>query len=278
MLKKIKGMEGFDLVTNILVFILAILFLLPLFWLVTNTFKTSSEIYHMPPDILPKRWYMGNLGELFSGQPTLKWVLNSFIVSFFTALLSVFISALAAYGFSKLYFKGRTVLFLVIIASIMIPKETFIVPLFDIIEKLNWIDTYQSMIIPNLATGFGTFLLYSYFKTIPESIRESAKIDGASEWTVFSKLMLPIVKPGIGALFILNFVTAWNDYLWQLLMARSKEMKTLTIGVASLQQDINPNIGLKVAGAAIAALPMILIFFLFQRFFIKGATNGAIKE
>ena len=221
---------------------------------------------------------MGNLGELFAGQPTLKWVLNSFIVSFLTALLSVFISALAAYGFSKLSFKGRTVLFLTVIASIMIPKETFIVPLFDIIENLNWIDTYQSMIIPNLATGFGTFMLYSYFKVIPESIRESAKIDGASEWTVFSKLMLPIVKPGIGALFILNFVTAWNDYLWQLLMARSKEMKTLTIGVASLQQDINPTLGLKVAGAALAALPMIIIFFMFQRFFVKGATNGAIKE
>lgn len=271
-------MEKFDLITNVLVFLLAILFLLPLFWLVTNTFKTSAEIYQMPPDILPKRWFMGNLNELFSVQPTIKWVMNSFIVSFFTALLSVFISALAAYGFSKLQFKGKTVLFLLVIASIMIPKETFIVPLFNIIESFNWVDTYQSMIIPNLATGFGTFMLYSYFKAIPESIRESAKMDGASEWTVFSKLMLPIVKPGIGALFILNFVTAWNDYLWQLLMARSKEMKTLTIGVASLQQDINPNIGLKVAGAAIAALPMILIFFLFQRFFIKGATNGAIKE
>ncbi|RFE00959.1 carbohydrate ABC transporter permease [Streptococcus parauberis] len=277
-MKYLKRMEKFDLITNVLVFLLAILFLLPLFWLVTNTFKTSAEIYQMPPDILPKRWFMGNLNELFSGQPTIKWVMNSFIVSFFTALLSVFISALAAYGFSKLQFKGKTVLFLLVIASIMIPKETFIVPLFNIIESFNWVDTYQSMIIPNLATGFGTFMLYSYFKAIPESIRESAKIDGASEWTVFSKLMLPIVKPGIGALFILNFVTAWNDYLWQLLMARSKEMKTLTIGVASLQQDINPNIGLKVAGAAIAALPMILIFFLFQRFFIKGATNGAIKE
>lgn len=277
-MKYLKRMEKFDLITNVLVFLLAILFLLPLFWLVTNTFKTSAEIYQMPPDILPKRWFMGNLNELFSGQPTIKWVMNSFIVSFFTALLSVFISALAAYGFSKLQFKGKTVLFLLVIASIMIPKETFIVPLFNIIESFNWVDTYQSMIIPNLATGFGTFMLYSYFKAIPESIRESAKMDGASEWTVFSKIMLPIVKPGIGALFILNFVTAWNDYLWQLLMARSKEMKTLTIGVASLQQDINPNIGLKVAGAAIAALPMILIFFLFQRFFIKGATNGAIKE
>ncbi|MBA2796374.1 ABC transporter, permease protein [Streptococcus porcinus] len=277
-MKKLKRMEGFDLITNIIVFILAILFLLPLFWLLTNTFKTSSGIYQMPPDILPKQWYLGNLAELFKGQPTLRWIFNSFVVSFMTALLSVYISALAAYGFSKLHFKGKTVFFIVVIASIMIPKETFIVPLFDIIEKLHWVDTYQSMVVPNLATGFGTFMLYSYFKVIPESIRESAKLDGASEWTIFTKLMLPIVKPGIGALFILNFVTAWNDYLWQLLMARSKEMKTLTIGVASLQQDINPNIGLKVAGAAIAALPMLVIFFLFQRFFIKGATDGALKE
>lgn len=277
-MKKLKRMEGFDVITNIIVFILAIMFLLPLFWLLTNTFKTSSGIYQMPPDILPKQWYLGNLAELFKGQPTLRWIFNSFVVSFLTALLSVYISALAAYGFSKLQFKGKTVLFIIVIASIMIPKETFIVPLFDIIEKLHWVDTYQSMVVPNLATGFGTFMLYSYFKVIPESIRESAKLDGASEWTIFTRLMFPIVKPGIGALFILNFVTAWNDYLWQLLMARSKEMKTLTIGVASLQQDINPNIGLKVAGAAIAALPMIVIFFLFQRFFIKGATDGALKE
>ena len=278
MLKKLKRMEKFDLITNIIVFVLALLFLLPLFWLLTNTFKTSAEIYKMPPDILPTKWFMGNLSELFQGQPAVQWITNSFIVAFFTGLFSVIISALAAYGFAKLHFKGRTVLFLLVIASIMVPKETFIVPLFDVVVKLNWIDTYQSMIVPNLATGFGTFMLYSYFKAIPESIRESAKIDGAHEWTVFYKLCLPIVKPGLGALFILNFVTAWNDYLWQLLMARSKEMKTLTIGVASLQQDVNPNIGLRVAGAAIAALPMIIIFFLFQRFFIKGATDGAVKE
>lgn len=277
-MNKFKRMEKFDLITNIIVFVFAILFLFPLFWLLTNTFKTSAEIYQMPPDILPKNWFTGNLKELFDGQPALQWIGNSFIVAFLTGLLSVGISALAAYGFAKIRFKGRTVLFVLVIASIMVPKETFIVPLFDVIVGLNWIDTYQSMIVPNLATGFGTFMLYSYFKAIPESIRESAKIDGASEWTVFYRLMLPIVKPGLGALFILNFVTAWNDYLWQLLMARSKEMKTLTIGVASLQQDVNPNIGLRVAGAALAALPMIAIFFLFQRFFTKGATAGAVKE
>lgn len=278
MLKKVKKLEKFDLVTNIIVFVLALLFLLPLFWLLTNTFKTSSDIYKMPPDIFPKMFYWGNLLELFRGQPTLAWISNSFIVSFLTGGLSVIISSMAAYGFAKMKFRGSKFLFLLLVASIMIPKETFIVPLFKEIVDLGWIDTYSSMIVPNLATGFGTFLLYDYFKKVPDSIRESAKIDGAHEWTIFWKLMIPIVKPGLAALFILNFVSTWNDYLWQLLMARSREMKTLTIGVASLQQDINPNIGLKVAGAALAAIPMIIMFLLFQKFFTKGTTSGAIKE
>lgn len=278
MFKKIKRMEKYDLITNIIVSVIALIFLLPLFWLITNTFKTSSQIYQMPPTLFPEQWYTGNLKELFEGQPAFQWIFNSFLVSFSTSFLSLVVSSLAAYGFAKLKFRGQTTLLLIVIASIMIPKETFVVPLFNVVESLGWIDTYQAMIVPNLATGFGTFMLYSYFKAIPESIRESAKIDGAKEWTVFYSLMLPIVKPGLGALFILNFVTTWNDYLWQLLMARSKEMKTLTIGVASLQQDLNPNIGLKVAGAALAALPMVVIFFLFQRYFVKGATSGAVKE
>ncbi len=278
LLKRIKRMEKFDLISNIIVLTFAIISLLPLYWLVTNSFKTSSEIYQMPPSILPAKLYWGNFKELFDGQPALRWMFNSFFVSFTTTALSVILSASAAYAFAKLHFKGKKLFFMLLIASIMIPKETFIVPLFKIIVAFNWIDTYKAMIVPNLATGFGTFMLYSFFKAIPDSLRESAKLDGASEWMIFSKLMLPIAKPGIGALFILNFVTVWNDYLWQLLMARSKEMNTLTTGVASLQQAINPNIGLKVAGAALAALPMIIVFILFQKYFTKGMTAGAVKE
>ena len=278
MLKKIKNMEPYDLISNIIVLVAAILFLLPLFWLVTNAFKYSTEIYAVPPTIIPKRFTLANMQELFNNQPTFRWVFNSFIVSSGTAALSVLFSALAAYGFAKLPIKGRNILFIIVISSIMVPKETFIVPLFEVIIDLNWINTYSSMIVPNLATGFGTFMLFSFFATIPDSIRESAKIDGASEWLIFRKLMLPLVKPGLGALFILNFVTAWNDYLWQLLMARSKDMQTLNVGVASLQQSINPNLGLRVAGAAIAALPMIVIFLMFQKYFVAGATEGAVKE
>lgn len=278
MLKKLKQMDTYDLVTNIIVFIGALAFLLPLFWLISNTFKFSPEIYRTPPTIIPERFTLRNLEDLFRNQPTIRWVWNSFIVSFSTGLLSVLFSALAAYGFAKLKIKGKSVLFILVISSIMIPKETFIVPLFEIIVDLNWIDTYASMIVPNLATGFGTFMLYAFFDSIPDSIRESAKIDGATEFTIFRKLMLPIAKPGVAALFILNFVSTWNDYLWQLLMGRTESMQTLNVGVASLQQSISPNVGLRVAGAAIAALPMIIVFVIFQKYFVAGATAGAVKE
>ncbi|QCI87416.1 carbohydrate ABC transporter permease [Vagococcus zengguangii] len=271
-------MEKSDLIVNIIVTILAICSLLPLFWLVTNSFKPSAEIYKMPPDILPKSLYLDNYKELFSNQPALRWTFNSFLVSFVTTGLSVILSAAAAYAFAKLKFKGKNIIFAIFIASLMIPKETFIVPLFKIIVAFDWVDTYQALIVPNLATCFGVFMLKSFFETIPDSIRESAKLDGANEFTIFFKLMLPIAKPGIGALFILNFVTFWNDYMWQLLMARSKGMNTLTVGVAGLMQEISPNMGLKVAGAAIAAMPMIVIFVLFQKYFTKGITAGAVKE
>lgn len=278
MLKRLKHKDKYDVISNVLIFIGALLFLYPLFWLFTSAFKTSSEIYMMPPSIFPNNFYLGNFQNLFGGRPALRWVLNSIIVATASAGFSVVFSSLAAYAFAKLEFKGKNLFFLLLVGSIMIPKETFIVPLFEIIIAFNWIDTYQAMIVPNLATGLGTFMLFAFFADIPDSIRESAKIDGANELTIFGKLMLPIVAPGVGALFILNFVTYWNDYLWQLLMSRSQEMQTIPVGAAALQQATNPDIGLRVAGAAVAAVPMVIIFLLFQRFFTSGISAGAVKE
>lgn len=277
MWKKLKNKDAYEIVSDVIVFICALLFLLPLFWLLLNTFKYSTEIYASPPTIFPENFTLSNLEELFADQPAFRWIFNSFLVSFVTGLLSMFLSALAAYGFAKLKINGKTVLFTVVIASIMVPKETFIIPLFDTIMEMNLMNTYSSMIIPNLATGFGTFMLYNFFKSIPESVRESAKLDGANEWTIFRRLMLPMVKPGLGSLFILNFVTTWNDYLWQLLMARDETMQTLNVGVASLQQSTNPNIGLRVAGAFLAAVPMVIVFIAFQRTFVRGSSEGAVK-
>ena len=276
--QKIKRMEPLDLAVNILVFLFAIINLFPFYYLVTSSFKSSAAIFKMPPDWWPKTFRYQNYTDLFKGQPAFRWALNSFLVSLITTLLVVACSSFAAYAVSKLRFKGRTLIYAVFIGSLMIPKEIFIVPLFQVITKLNLSDTYGGMIFPNVASTFGVFLLKGFFDTVPDSIRESGKLDGASEFKIFTSLILPIVKPGIGALFILNFVNIWNDYLWQMLISRSKGMMTLMVGTASIMQEISPNYGYKMAGAAVAAIPMLIIFIFFQRYFTSGITMGAVKE
>lgn len=275
-MKKIH--EPYDIISNIGITVFAVLNLFPLYWLISGSFKTSAAIYKMPPDWIPTSFFTENYSELFSRQPAFRWLFNSFVVSLTTTLIVVMVSAAAAYAFSKLRFVGKRVLFYMLISSLFVPKEVFIIPLFRVIISLGWQDHFEAMIFPNVATAFGLFLLKGFFQTIPDSIRESGRMDGANEFTIFARLMLPIVKPGIGALFILNFVNVWNDYLWQLLTGTSKDMKTLMVGVASLMQEIYPNMGLKMAGATVAAIPMIVIFIAFQQYFTSGITAGSVKE
>jgi multiple sugar transport system permease protein len=273
-----KKYELYDIVSNGVIILFAVLNLFPLYWLISGSFKTSAAIYKMPPDWIPASLFLENYTELFKNQPAFRWLFNSFFVSFTTTLIVVVISAMGAYAFAKLKFRGKNILFFILISSLFVPKEVFIIPLFRIIIALGWSDSYAAMIFPNVATAFGLFLLKGFFSTIPDSIRESGKMDGASEFTIFMKLMIPVVKPGIGALFILNFVQVWNDYLWQLLTGTSKDMKTLMVGVASLMQEIYPNMGFKMAGATVAAIPMIIIFLAFQKYFTAGISVGAVKE
>ena len=277
MLKRIRHMEKPDLILNIIIFLGAVLNLFPLYWLITSSFKTSAAIYKMPPDWFPTTFNIGNYRDLFVGQPAFRWAFNSIFVSTASTVLVIIFSSLAAYSFSKLQFKGKNALYMIFICSLMLPKEIFIVPLFKIVQAFEWSDTYMGMIAPTVASCFGVFLLKGFFDTVPDSIRESGKIDGASELTIFLKLVLPIVKPGLGALFILNFVNVWNDYLWQMLMARTKNMRTLMVGTASLMQEINPNFAYKMAGATVACVPMLVVFLLFQRYFTAGITVGAEK-
>lgn len=277
-LRKWKHMEPLDKFVNVLVTLYAIINLFPFYYLITSSFKTSAAIFKMPPDWWPKTFRYQNYVDLFKGQPALRWAANSFLVASVTTILVVICSSMAAYAISKVRFKGKNILYAVFIGALMIPKEIFIVPLFQIITNLNLSDTYAGMIFPNVASTFGVFLLKGFFDTVPDSIRESGKLDGASEFRIFAELVMPIVKPGIGALFILNFVNIWNDYLWQMLIARSKNMMTLMVGTASIMQEISPNYGYKMAGAAVASVPMLIIFLFFQRYFTSGITMGAVKE
>jgi multiple sugar transport system permease protein len=277
-IKNKKKLEKFDIVSNIFIFLFALLNLFPLYWLFTSSLKNSSDVVKMPPDWWPTSITFSNYMDIFRDQPALKWAFNSMYVSGLSTIIVIAIGSMAAYAFSKIEFKGRNIIYIVFVSSLMIPKEIMIVPLFRIIQDFGMVNTYNGMIWPNVAAAFGVFLLKVFFDTTPAALREAARIDGASEWKIFTRIMLPIIKPGIGALFILNFVQVWNDYLWQLVVGQEKGMKTLMVGTATLMQDLNPNFAYKMAGATVAAIPMLVIFLLFQRFFTSGMTAGAVKE
>jgi multiple sugar transport system permease protein len=272
-----KKRETVDVVANVIIIFFAILNLFPLYWLFTSSLKNSSDVLKMPPDWFPKTISFSNYVDVFQNQPAIKWAYNSIVVSLVTTIAVIIVSSLAAYAFSKLNFKGKNIIYIIFISSLMIPKEVMIVPLFRIIQNFHMVNTLQGMIWPNVATAFGVFLLKGFFDSIPDSLREAAKIDGAGEFYIFYKIIMPIVKPGIGALFILNFVQVWNDYLWQLIVGQDESSKTLMVGIASLMQDLNPNFAYKMAGATVAAVPMLLIFLFFQKYFTKGLAIGAEK-
>lgn len=274
-IKKI-GIGNFLVCAVIFLFALFNIFLV--YWMLTSSFKASHIVSKMPPEWFPLNPTIGNFKDLMRNGKVFYWVGNSFFISGATTLLVVLISSLAAYSFAKLEFAGKNIIFMVFISTLMIPKEVFIVPLFKVVQYLNLMESYVGVILPNVALPFGVFLLKQFFETIPNSLRESAKIDGYSEFQIFRKIMLPLAKPGIAALTILMFIQVWNDYLWQMVMIRKDTLKTLQLGVASMQMDNNPNYGLKFAGAVCAALPMLIIFLVFQRYFTEGITMGAVKE
>lgn len=270
--------DKYDIFSNLVVVLFAGLSLFPLYWLFTSSFKNSADIVKMPPDWFPKTFTLNNYIELFDNQPAFRWAFNSVIVALVATVALIIVSSLAAYAFSKLHFKGKNFIFIAFVSSLMIPKEIIIVPLFRVIDQLGWVNSMSGMIWPNVAVAFGVFMLKGFFDQIPNSLREAARIDGASELRTFSQIMLPIVKPGIGALFILYFVQMWNDYLWQLVVGQENQVKTLQVGIATLMQDLNPNFGYKMAGAVVAAIPMLLVFAFFQSYFTKGISAGAVKE
>lgn len=273
-----KKREKFDVISNVIIVLFALLNLFPLYWLFTSSLKNSSDVVKMPPDWWPRSITFSNYVDVFQNQPALRWTFNSIYVSGVSTILVIIVGSMAAYAFSKINFKGKNIIFIIFISSLMIPKEIMIVPLFRITQQFGMVNSYNGMIWPNVAGAFGVFLLKGFFDLTPNALREAGRIDGANEWRIFTRIMLPIIKPGIGALFILNFVQVWNDYLWQLVIGQENKMKTLMVGTATLMQDLNPNFAYKMAGATIAALPMLLVFMLFQRFFTNGITAGAVKE
>lgn len=252
------------------------IFIFPLYWIVTGSFKVQNVAVKVPPEWFPVHGTFENWINLFN-LPLIRWTFNSMFISICTMLLVCATASMAGYAFAKIKFPGREFIFWVFIAAMALPKQVIMIPLFTILVKLNWIDTYQALILPAVGLPFGVFLMKQFTKTLPTELIEAAKMDGCTQWYIFSKIILPLVKPGLGALAIFTFINSWNDYFMQLILTRSKMMQTLPLGVALLKAEFTTPFGVLMAGATLASLPMILLFIVFQKYFTQGITMGAVK-
>ena len=287
----------------VLALLLALASLLPLYWMITGSFKVQHDSIAYPPDMFPthptlQNWHtllfgtksldqffttdvgvaLQNWRELITNGGTLRWLLNSIIVAGSIAFISVITSTLAGYAFGKKEFPGRNVLFWLLLMTMMLPRQLSLIPLFIMMKDFKWFDTYQAMIAPYICYPFGIFLIRQFMQSVPNELLDAAKIDGASELQLFWKVVFPLVKPAVGAVAIFAFMFGWNDYLWQLVVINKDSMVTLPVGVSRLVAGWGSvDIGLGMAGATLAFIPMLIVFLLFQDYFVKGITLGALK-
>ena len=296
------------IISLVIVILLAILFTFPLYWIVTGSFKTQKEINSTTPVWWPSEWTTQNYEKLMSKQkaplfeltvpfgqyfsadgepivflsgPTVpgavRWILNTVWMAVAAMLLTCLTAALAGYALAKKRFVGRHLVFTLIVCAMALPKQVILIPLIREMSSLSLYNTLAAVIYPTVGWPFGVFLIKQFAESIPGEILEAARIDGASELKTFNTIVFPMIKPGVGALAIFTFINSWNDYFLQLIMLSSTKNLTISLGIAKMQAENSTDFGLIMAGAAFAAVPIIIVFLIFQKYFTKGITMGAVK-
>ena len=260
----------------VILIMLAIFFLFPLYWIVTGSFKSAIDINAKVPVWFPMNPTMGNYDKLFA-KPAFLWLFNIVFISAMAMILTCITAALAGYALGKKRFYGRTILFTIIICAMAMPKQVIVIPLAQEMKLLHMSDTLWAVILPTVGWPFGVFLMKQFSETIPNEILEAARVDGAGELKTFFSVVFPMIKPGIGALAIFTFVNTWNDYFLQLVMLTSEEKWTLPLAIANMQGEMSSDFGLIMAGAALASIPIIVVFIAFQKYFTQGIAMGAVK-
>lgn len=262
----------------VFLFLLALFFLFPIYWMFKGAFQPSAVALQLPPTLAPTNLTFENFGRLVEQTPIFRWLANSVIVAGSATALTVVFGSLAGYAFAKRRFPGREVIFWILLTAMMVPKQVMLIPLYILMNDYGLYNTHPGMFLPQVAWPFGLFLMRQFMQRIPDGLIESAKMDGANELRVFWSIVLPLSVPAFGTVGILYFVRTWNDYMWQLVMTKDTIMSTLPVGIATVSRtEFTLDYGLMMAGAAFGAVPMILIFLFFQKYFVKGLTVGAIK-
>ncbi len=255
----------------------AVVWIIPLIWMFSLSLTPNEILQRDTTNILPVEPTLENFIGVFEVGLTPRWFLNSVIVTVIVTLFTVLLSAMAGYAFARIPFRGKRILFPLVLAGLMVPREAMFVPLFLMFAEVDMHNTYQALALPRIAAPLGVFIMTAFMAAIPGEIEEAARVDGASRWRIFWRIMLPMSVPALTALGIFTFVLTWNDYLWPLVSATDREMFTITTGLASLQGNFAQatELGSLMARGVIASLPLLVLFLIFQRQLIRGISIGS---
>ena len=255
----------------------AIISLLPFYWMFVSATHSSGDIFSFPPQM----WFGNNLIEnitnLQENIGLIRVVFNSIFVTVVFTAGNVLISAMAGYAFSKYKFKGRNAIFFVVLLTLMFPPQARLIPLFKMMTSMDWVNTYQSVILPNLAYAFGIFLMRQNMMKVPDDLIDAARIDGCGEFKIFWKIVLPTMKPALAALGIYMFMFQWSRFMWPLIVLNSPEMKTIPVALSGLMGMSRIDYGQIMVGTSVSTIPILIIFLFLQRHFVSGILSGSMK-
>ena len=250
----------------------------PFLWMILTSFKTSGEAMKIPPTIFPEKFVTTAYHTIVSSAIPFGTVyMNTIISTVVTTIVQIAFCSMAGYAFGRIDFPFKNAIFVLILSVLMVPGQIFLIPQYQIIQKMGLLDTIPALFMPNLFSAFGTFLLRQFFMSLPKELEEAAIVDGCGCFRIFGQIMLPLVKPGIVALAIFTIKFAWNDFMWPLIVNTSMEKMTLGPALSTLQGQYTTEYPMQMAGAVLAVVPLIVIFFLFQKQFIEGVAQSGIK-
>ncbi len=255
----------------------AFIVLFPIYMTVLNSLLTPGEILHRPPTLFTLSPEWSTYSQAFTDGKMARYLVNSFVVAGFIVLGQVGTSILAGYAFAFLRFPFRNTLFVAFLATLMLPIEVTLVANYQTVQNLGWLDSYQGLVAPFLAVGFGTFLLRQIFLTTPKDLQDAAKLDGYGHFRFMARVVVPLARPAIAALAVFSFLLAWNQYLWPLLITNDESLRTVQIGIKALAGEGVASFNVLFAGTVIAAIPIFVLLIIFQKQLIRGLTAGAVK-
>ena len=265
------------MLVNAALVLVAVLTLFPLLWMVSASFMPAGSANTLPPPLLPKHPTLEHYVALFTRLDLLRNLLNSLLISSVTTVLSLFINALAGYAFAKLRFAGRDPIFSLLVAGLVVPAQVGMLPLFLMVRGLGLVNTPWGVMIAALASIFGIFMIRQYALSIPDELLDAARVDGASEFLIFRRIVLPLLRPILVTLAAFSFLGTWNDFLWPLIVLSDERKFTLPVALASLVGEHVQDTELMMAGAVVTVIPVLLLFLVLQRSYIRGVLMGSVK-